>query len=666
MPIDRTNNNTSRPLKPTLATTRTAKTPVTPRLAPSIASATSTPAVRTPRLAVGTTPRLNTAPQEDVTPAKGYAHSNVTPRSSSRKVRVGVNSAGSTPSVTPSGTPVHTRPASTVDYPQAGGLGVREAGAGPNKRPRSVAGNNSAISTPRLPLSGIYSHAPDAGATRGASVSPRFFHANDARASEPQPQSQPQPPPIKKAVFFHANGDLDATSRPSSVPSVHAESKFFHANSPPASRDSPSIVSPPSNSLSPEPPVNFQPSDGPHSLQPPSPTKENIHLSYRKGASQVMRPNLHRGQSALSILSGSHVPDDSNDGSKRHSSPASSTPRYSHAKSASLSSIDSAHSLKKIMSQESPHVAPSPLHNEKRVGSHSNSSFSDSVASAPSESIPALSNLPSPGPLSPNIPAPGQSMLEKMNELAANARRERKVLDLEISNNSLLAINRSLEKEVRKQKAEIRRFRRMSRAGQFSANTISHMEGFSAIGASDLGNLTDMSEEEEEEEEEPEPEEPEPEELSDSSFDESIMSDSALAERDQAHRLRDEKRLKLDLAKHQELIVDSQKMNQSLARCLGWTEELIKNGRKALAYQVRASDVQLGGRVLISDDQLQDEHDDEHHKDSRGLLSPWSPVHRAMNPMDPDSPPLAADRDSGIDIDGTKFQGFISPLASPL
>jgi len=45
------------------------------------------------------------------------------------------------------------------------------------------------------------------------------------------------------------------------------------------------------------------------------------------------------------------------------------------------------------------------------------------------------------------------------------------VLDLEISNSSLLAINRSLEKEIRKQKAELRRFRRMSRAGVFSADT---------------------------------------------------------------------------------------------------------------------------------------------------------------------------------------------------
>lgn len=212
---------------------------------------------------------------------------------------------------------------------------------------------------------------------------------------------------------------------------------------------------------------------------------------------------------------------------------------------------------------------------------------------------------------------------------------------------------------MRKQKAELRRFRRMSRAGRFSADTISNLEEFSAVGVSELGDLSDMSEEDE-------PDETDPEEHSDSSFDESVMSESALAERDEAHRLRDEKRLRLDLSKHRELLADSAKMNQSLKRCLNWTEELIKDGQKALAYQVRVSDVQLGGRVLNSEEQPDEDQDEE----SKGLLSPWSPIHRATNPMD-DSPTSHPDRDSGIDLDGMKsaiseLQSFISPLASPL
>lgn len=254
-------------------------------------------------------------------------------------------------------------------------------------------------------------------------------------------------------------------------------------------------------------------------------------------------------------------------------------------------------------------------------------------------------------------------MLEHMNELAANARRERKVLDLEISNSSLLAINRSLEREMRKQKAELRRFRRMSRAGQFAADTISHVEEFSAIGATDLGDLSDMSEGEEPAEVEPDPD---PEELSDSSFDESVMSEGALAERDEAHRLRDEKRLRWDLDKHRELLVDTQKMNQSLKKCLNWTEELIKDGQKALAYQIRPSDVYLGGRVLSAEEQLDGDQDGDH----RALLSPWSPPVRSAAYLDGEER-AQADRDSGVDLDGVKhitagLQSFVTPLASPV
>ncbi len=70
----------------------------------------------------------------------------------------------------------------------------------------------------------------------------------------------------------------------------------------------------------------------------------------------------------------------------------------------------------------------------------------------------------------------------------------------------------------------------------------------------------------------------------------------------QEKRRGDERRLQLDLSKHQQLLVDSQKINQSLKRCLGWTEELIKEGKRALAYHVRPSDVELGGRVLAPEE----------------------------------------------------------------
>jgi hypothetical protein len=167
-------------------------------------------------------------------------------------------------------------------------------------------------------------------------------------------------------------------------------------------------------------------------------------------------------------------------------------------------------------------------------------------------------------------------------------------------------------------------------------------------------------------------------ESSDDSFDETQLSPSAQLERDEAHRFKDEKRLQLDLTKHRDLLLDSQKMNQSLKRCMNWTEQLIKDGQKALEYQVRPSDVKLGGRVLVAED---DDHDDNTQvEESKGLLSPWSPIqHSGVDGLDLealDSPFFAGamsrivDRDSGVDVDGLDhlappIPGSMASLGSP-
>ena len=65
---------------------------------------------------------------------------------------------------------------------------------------------------------------------------------------------------------------------------------------------------------------------------------------------------------------------------------------------------------------------------------------------------------------------------------------------------------------------------------------------------------------------------------------------------------KDAKRLRLDLSKHREILVDSQKLNQSIKRCVGFTEELISQGKRALEYKVRVSDIKLGGRILSEDE----------------------------------------------------------------
>lgn len=135
------------------------------------------------------------------------------------------------------------------------------------------------------------------------------------------------------------------------------------------------------------------------------------------------------------------------------------------------------------------------------------------------------------------------------------------------------------------------------------------------------------------------------------------LSPDAAALHDMKHRRRDEKRLQLDLSKHQQLLVDSQKINQSLKRCLGWTEELIREGKRALEYQVRVSDVSLGGRVLAPEEVERREAgedgtaDEEYQEDT---------IYGIESKLDGESDNTAAtsgtwskdpqDRDSGIEL----------------
>ena len=85
------------------------------------------------------------------------------------------------------------------------------------------------------------------------------------------------------------------------------------------------------------------------------------------------------------------------------------------------------------------------------------------------------------------------------------------------------------------------------------------------------------------------------------------LSPEEQANRDAKHREKDERRLQLDLSGHQQIISDSHKMNQSLKRCLNWSEMMIRDGTRALAYSVRVSDVELGGRILPPPDEEGDE-----------------------------------------------------------
>lgn len=193
---------------------------------------------------------------------------------------------------------------------------------------------------------------------------------------------------------------------------------------------------------------------------------------------------------------------------------------------------------------------------------------------------------------------------EEKNDPAKNARRERKILDLEITNSSLAAINRTLERKMKKQTIEIRRFQRLSRTGFFTLNQTGSVDALlegEAEGTNNQVISPNFSENEDIGSDQP---------ASDNEYKTSdgeiskvnCENSEDVALSDLRYRTNDEKRLQHDLARHQQVLTGSQKMNQTLKRCLGLTEEMIGEGLKALQHTVTAGDLELGGRVLEQDD----------------------------------------------------------------
>jgi hypothetical protein len=457
-----------------------------------------------------------------------------------------------------------------------------------------------------------------------------FFHASDAK-----PQPQPQlPPPVqaprlrKTPSFLHANGqqttlESKTLSQRSSSPVLSnvsavtdSRSRQFFVQSPIPSDSAltPVITSPPLSAVS---------SASNYFTSPTSPPKNNIHLSYRKGASQIF------------ALGGPPLPFQPPQPTQRKTSAASL--RNSHLRSTSLSSIDT-DTPDHIRRQSHPTPAiTEPVSEEDTLDSPTPAQDNGADGSADT---------------SPPDTSPSNDVLTI--DPYAEARRERKVLDLEISNSSLLAINKSLERELRKQKAELKRFRRLSRAGQFAVAQRRSSDAEEDLSTLDEeGDLPDFDDDDKG----ARPSSPfhsQPD--TDSSDEESTgssavpLSPDAQATRDAAQRAEDESRLRLDLSRHRELLMDTQRMNQSLQRCLYWTEGLIKDGRKALDYQVVSSEVKLGGRILSGDDVDEasqvDDAESVHSIDERpGALPDFG---------EPDRRSVGSEMDSGIDLMGKR------------
>ncbi|KAJ6084646.1 hypothetical protein N7486_011446 [Penicillium sp. IBT 16267x] len=581
MTSDKQNNGYSaKPFTPTLSAAfhRSNKSPLTPKLAsPSPGHAAPRRLANTDHAHPYSTPSKDDLPS--ATPS--YLGVNVTPRSGSRNSRrdVGCPSPTNTPPISSPQTP-YTQP--TV------GLGLngvrRERSPARGVKPEQ----SSSLRAKTLRSEGQQVSRPNSF-TDMAAGSPMFFHATETRSSNSSDVEQSRPKQGKMAPassFMYANGDQERHSSP--------EGSYVTTTSSRRSGGLPRVAPTTKQGPSPAPRLKSpRVSDATSPLiDTQSNSSPNLDLAV-EGLVPRFAPSpssLSDGPQLLSI------------GKHRKSSSMDSTSQTNHM----MSQRNGLHASPVIMPNIQTHHAegPAPVLSDQvpmlrpRLFSHGSS-----ISADPYQSMPM---------------SPGKS---ESGEVALNARTERKIMDLEISNSSLLAINRTLEREMRKQNAELRRFRRLSRSGRLSMapstrsfsgtalSTTSELdEGTSELSSSrSQDEISDFSDE-------------------DSVADDGVVSPDTLADHDAKHRAHDEKRFMLDLARHQDFLVDSQKLNQSLKRCLGWTEELIKEGQKALEYHVHVQDVAIGGRVL-SPEEL-----GEVGESGRSLLSPSAHYGSFMSP----------------------------------
>ncbi|KAI1748345.1 hypothetical protein F4782DRAFT_517312 [Xylaria castorea] len=584
------------PLTPKIASASRQSQPQTPGLA-AANTITTTPLPRRtqkrPSTITTTSSSNNRVTYDDsdtvsVAAFSPHLSSNVTPRSGSRQSRV--DSANSTPN----GTPSHDRPDRPDPWDSKPGFPFSSPfGQGDLSRRPMV--TFSAVSPEsNTPLRQDNSNARDA----------KFFHASDAKPGRPMSASVLASP--NNSTFFYANGNgikpkssSPATLSPPLSPGLNrsqenVSSKFMYANGTPELRPTPPpIVSRGSGSTvstaSKVPAVRSAVA----SQRPVSPSKLPLHSpSYRHSIGSQSTNSSAAAVPAARVQVSPPPPLVPSAPGLRRSGTATSR-SSGHSRSGSLARADAICEPLNPMTSPTTSLFPpinlsptnpppltlaSIIQAAEEFAEHENDGPPDDQAVLQS---PTKSTVSSTDPVT---------------ELIANARRERKVQDLQIRNASLEAINRTLERQLRKQTAELRRHRRLSRASHLSlaSTTISSRVPSGALSELEMKSvgLSVLSEEQ------LSTEELEEESFSDTDSVSSGVSPSILAEHDAKYRHRDEERLTLDLSKHQQILVDSQKINQSIKRCIDWTEELINDGKKALAYKVRVSDIQLGGRVL--------------------------------------------------------------------
>ena len=699
------------PRKPTLASRPYARAPLTPKIASTTSGITPSLAAsgaRTPTTTAGPGSQ-STSPYQTVTvtplarrttgtsaaaqnyndvasPVPPYLH-NITPRSGSRQSRVD--------STTPTGTPTHAGfgmagpadPDSKFFYASD----AKPAAAAPPFSP-SVPGVPSAA-TPTLAAS------PALGPPSRAST---FFYANGK--SLPDSASPAPTPPLASPVYI------------ASQPTDHLASKFVHANgdaidrklsvsSQPPKLAATGLVSALSPSFQPQP---HAPTQSQSQSQPMSPVKlasfplqrsdstrsavlpSAALLNAATTASPPLGPTspgssanhlLTRSRSTFSASIGSNSSSNSGHSRKgsltvaepptvarlmQSSQPASEVP------SPALSPHPSAFPFPAVHAGTTTTGLASLLQAAEDFGDESHDDDDDDDDAASNHDKSGADDKTSNVHSSAGTDDSAKDDDNPLDDLVKTARRERKVQDLEITNASLEAINRSLERQLRKQKAEIRQFRRLSRAGRLSSAPLalgpagggsrlsaaptpmsasritssSTVEGplqdtdrILAMGGDDGDN--DKDDDAYPSDMETSFNEDEEDDYNDEDDDESDENENISSAKNSTRRKRDERRMQLDLAKHRQLLVDSQKINQSIKRCMHWTEELISEGKKALAFQVRVSEVQLGGRVL-AEDEVEERRQKREEREKLGL--------GATLPVDHDANSMLGDGGSTLGV----------------
>ncbi|KAK4187461.1 hypothetical protein QBC35DRAFT_384843 [Podospora australis] len=612
---------TRQPQMPPVGRTVNTRSPLTPKVAGTRPPAPQhqnnptlgTPLPRRPRPgSLQSTLTANGAGSRDTpeltSPVSAFLASNITPRSGSRQSRV--ESANSTPN----GTPNPDRHNDTWDTKSGVGMSPPSRDDGP-RRPVVT-----------------FSPASDVSGVGRSDLDSKFFYAADAQRQPPPLQqlpSQPEPQQSQQsrgATFFYASGgpitERQVTSPGPVSPSLssaslhhHAHdslmSKFVYANGAPELQPAPKVG--PSSSGSGSGSVVSTSSRIPTSkntLRPTSPSKPEPQFA-------TITPTTKSAHntplvSPRSPVSASHArkPITRAKTSTIESRPVSMTGEPKPARPKSLTIAEPPLVAKLISAHGSPgpsSEATSPMNPTYPIASPflpSNPAMGGfaSLIQAAEDFAEAEDSKPE----SLNSPTKSTSQEKDLTDLVATARRERKVQDLQITNASLEAINRTLERQLRKQTAELRRYKRLSRMSLASVGS-RVVSGSTADGGglarADVA-LDDMSEEQIGDEDaglEDLEEMNDEDEYNSGSDHSGSLSPDAEAQH-AARQKRDERRLEVDLSKHQQLLVDSQKMNQSIKRCLGWTEELIKEGKRALAYKVNMNEVELPGRVLTAEE----------------------------------------------------------------